>query len=109
MGPFRIVKVLGCYSYWLSDGQMWNIQLLKPYLPPATTWAEFLPVALMPEVTKLLPNEQNADEDCSGTEDIPGPEDTVGRRYPDCERLPPDRYSPEDWRVAPSKKRGRRN
>ncbi len=103
MGPFHIVKVLGRYSYQLSDGQKWNVQLLKLYLPPATAWADFLPVAQMPEAIKPLPDEQITDGD------IQGPEDIVGRRYPDCERLPPDRYSPEDWRTAPSKKKGRRN
>ncbi len=67
VGPFHVVKVVSCYSYQLSDGQKWNIRLLKLYLPPATTWAELLPVTQMPGVTESLPDEQIADGDSSGT------------------------------------------
>ncbi len=34
--------MLGCYSYLLSDGQKWNMQLLKHYVPPSTTWTELM-------------------------------------------------------------------
>ncbi len=34
-GPFRVVEVVGRYTYLLSDGQKWNVQRLKCFLPPA--------------------------------------------------------------------------
>ncbi len=98
-GPFQIVKVLGRYSYQLSDGQKWNIRLLKRYLVPTADWTKFAPILQMPEMVEPF---DNRGTDHSEAEDI------AGRRYPDRERLPPDRYSPEDWRTGPSKK-GRRN
>ncbi len=41
-GPFRVIKVLGRYSYQLSDGQKWNTWVLMHYLPPSTTWMELM-------------------------------------------------------------------
>ncbi len=56
-GPFRIVKVLGHYSYLLSDGQKWNLCLLKWFMPPRTTWMELinpLPIAEGIEVAEEI-------------------------------------------------------
>ncbi len=36
------MKVLGRYTYLLSDGQKWNSQLLKCFVPPAMTWSKIL-------------------------------------------------------------------
>ncbi len=77
-GPFRVMKVLGWYTYPLSDGQKWNSRLLKRFVPPATTWSEVL--GAPPPIH----------EDAAGTEErIEGPDqpDAVQgpRRYPERE------------------------
>ncbi|MCP4545751.1 MAG: transposase family protein, partial [bacterium] len=102
-GPFRVTKVLGRFTYQLSDGQKWNSRLLKRFVPPATTWSEIL--GAPPPIH----------EDAAGTEElIKGPDqlDAVQepRRYPEREREPPDRYVPEDFRRdrPPQKKGGRK-
>ncbi len=41
-GPFHIVRVIGRYSYFLSDEQKWNTRLLKCYLPTTATWTKLL-------------------------------------------------------------------
>ncbi len=89
-GPFRVVKVVGRYSYILSDGQKWNLRLLKCFVPPTVTWTELLGLPILP--------------DAEDTQD--GRRDTVdaqeereeGHRYPTRDRHPPDRFSPEDFR-----------
>ncbi len=55
-------------------------------------WTEFAPILQMPEMVELLLDNRGIDS--SEAEDI------TGRHYPDHERLPPDRYSPEDWWIA---------
>ncbi len=42
VGPFWVNKVLGRYTYLLSNGQKWNLRLLKCFMPPAVTWSESL-------------------------------------------------------------------
>ncbi len=55
-------KVVGHYSYMLSDGQKWNLQLLKHYLPPAVTWTELLgqpsPDAAVDSGTEVVGNRE---------------------------------------------------
>ncbi len=82
-----MVKVVGRYSYLLSDGQKWNTRLLKCYLPPTATWTELLG----------LPDAEGNQEGHSDTVDAQEWGDK-GRRYPDRNRHPPDRYTPEDFR-----------
>ncbi len=36
MGLFRVVTILGCFTYLLSDGQKWNVCQLKRFLPSVT-------------------------------------------------------------------------
>ncbi len=102
-GPFRIVKVLGRYSYLLSDGQKWNLRLLKRILPPRTTWIELInppPIAEGIEVAEGIERIADTDREAQA-EAAQSP-----HRYPTRERLPPSRYSPEDFRKpnAPSRK-----
>ncbi len=44
-GPFRIVEVLVCHSYRLSDGQKWNSRHLKHFLPSSMEWTILSPSA----------------------------------------------------------------
>ncbi len=111
-GPFKVVKGLGRYSYLLSDGQKWNIRLLKQYIAPTATWTEF-PGTVLPVVGGCADVGDETMGDAA-EEDLPILEHPqvhaifpVTHRYPDRERKPPERFSPEDYRrtVAP-KKRG---
>ncbi len=73
---------------------------------PTTDWTELAHILQMPEMVEPLLDNQGIDG--PETEGARGLEDIVGWHYPDHERLPPDRYSPDDWQTGPSK-RGRRN
>ncbi len=86
-GPFHMVKVIGHYLYLLSDGQKWNTWLLKCYLPPTATWTELLG----------LPDAEGNQEGHRDAVDALEKGDE-GHRYPDRDRRPPDRYTPEDFR-----------
>ncbi|MCP4548399.1 MAG: transposase family protein, partial [bacterium] len=97
-GPFRVVKVVGRYSYILSDGQKWNTRLLKRYQPPVATWTELLGPLTLPDAVV----HQDGREDMDDTQK----EGHEGHRYPTRDRRPPDRYTPEDFR--PQKTREQR-
>ncbi len=85
-----MVKVIGRYSYILSDGQKWNTQLLKRYQPPVATWTELLG-------PPILPDAEVNQEGCKDAVDTQN-EGHEGCRYPTRDRHPPDRYAPEDFR-----------
>ncbi len=85
-GPFRVVKVIGRYSYLLSNGQKWNLRLLKCYTLPDVTWTEFLGLPL-PDAAGDLGTEATKQE----VGDEP-------HHYPARARQPPDCYTPEDFR-----------
>ncbi len=93
-----MVKVVGRYSYILSDGQKWNTRLLKRYQPPVATWTELLGPLTLPDAVV----HQDGREDTVDTQK----EAHEGRRYPTRDRRPPDRYTPEDFR--PQKTREQR-
>ncbi len=40
------MRVLGRYTYLLSNGQKWNSRLLKCYEQPVATWTELMGVSL---------------------------------------------------------------
>ncbi len=42
-GPYQVIKVVGRYTYRLSDGQKWNCCHLKRYLPNLAEWTELAP------------------------------------------------------------------
>ncbi len=89
-GSLWVVKVLGHYSYLLSDGQKWNLRLLKHYAPPVATWTELLGLPL-PEAA-----------DNQGTEVVDVREEqgvADGRHhYPTRDRQPLDCSTPGDFR-----------
>ncbi len=85
-GLFCIMKVLGCYSYLLLDGQKWNLHLLKRFMPPQTTWTELInlpPIAEGTEVTEEIP-EQIVDID----QEVQAEAAQTPHHYPTRERLP---------------------
>ncbi len=82
-GPFQVVKVLRHYSYLLSDGQKWNLRLLKHYLPLSATWTELLGLPL-PAMEGNRDSHRDIAE--AGSEDAVGGEEGTGEeghRYPD--------------------------
>ncbi len=66
----KVTKVLGRYTYPLSDGQKWNLRLLKHFVPPATTWSEIL--GAPPSVCEniLEPANDRAIRDTVGIEEL---------------------------------------
>ncbi len=82
-----------------SDGQKWNLWLLKCYMPPTATWTEL--VGLSPPT--IQGDEDNLEDTHSQGEDIPREE---GHRYMDRDRHPPDRFSPEDFRQKKPNREG---
>ncbi len=126
--------MLGRHLYILSDGQKWNTRLLKRYVAP-TTWSELvsamsLPVPGNPEMdtegSRGAGNEDlegNRETQMRDTDDAPAAEvqrdgamherdheAILGRRYPDQECMPPDCYSPVDFRRSrTSQKREEKN
>ncbi len=62
-----MVKVLGRYSYLLSDGQKWNMWLLKCYLPPSTTLTELMG---LPTAEGNWGNHGDNEDIFSGEEDV---------------------------------------
>ncbi len=74
-----MVRVVGRYSYLLSDGQKWNTRLLKHYLPPTATWTKLLG---LPDAE----GNQESRRDAVNAQE----EGEEGRRYPDRDRCPPD-------------------
>ncbi len=52
-GPLKVEKVLGHYTFWLSNGQCWSARRMKHwYEPPPATYLEL--AVLEPEEPQVL-------------------------------------------------------
>ncbi len=112
VGPFNMVKVMGRYSYILSDVQKWNTHLLKCYTPPNTTWMDILVSPPPPAEGVLELQGQGAGgESRREEEDHVTEEGTVQtpHKYPDHEWKPPDHFFPEDYHQVTAQTKGGRN
>ncbi len=58
-GSLKVEKVLGRYTFWLSDGQRWSAFRMKHwYEPPPATYLE--PAVLEPEEPQALRKSSHA-------------------------------------------------
>ncbi len=102
-GPFRVTEVLGRYTYHLSEGQKWNAQRLKCFLPSPVEWTVLShPVHVQPqggvgglemEDAGKRGAEHEVKEVAWPEPDVlmPGPAEP---RYPAWDRQAPDRFVP---------------
>ncbi len=91
-GPYKVIKILGRYSFRLSDGQKWSTRAMKWWIDPMSNDEDpFVEGTHEGE----LPGDEGTRESRIRPEDRPGPDVQTKPRRTEWSNagLPPERWS----------------